>query len=204
MAIIAKLLMLTALGFTGYALYRMVEAWVQGRGKELIEDLDQEAEQLQELAMAKARTLRDIKDLEFDFQTGHIAQDEYKALRARLERRGRSILKRLDELRGDVDYDEIIDRELDARVPGAARRVTVVPVAVVATGPACTGCGATLGADDGFCAECGAPAPEIEGCTGCGAALEADARFCTECGEPVHGTEGAKRPEKRPRLEVQA
>ncbi len=210
MAIIAKLLMLAAIGFTGYALYRMIEAFVMGRSKELIEDLDHEAEHLQELAMAKARTLRDIKDLEFDFETGHIAEDEYKMLRKRLERRGRSILKRLDELRGDVDYDALIDRELDERLPEGNRVPVVVAQAsgialpAVAGGPPCSACGAGLAADDRFCSECGATAPVPECCIGCGAAMEADARFCSECGKPAEESTATQVASERPMAEVQA
>jgi predicted nucleic acid-binding Zn ribbon protein len=207
MAIIAKLLMLAALGFTGYAIYRMVEAFVNGRSKELIEDLDQEAEQLQELAMAKARTLRDIKDLKFDFETGHIADDEYQALRKRLERRGRAILKRLDELRGDIDYDELIDRELDVRIPGGTHvhgSDADLGPAVVAIGRPCGECGAGLAADARFCSECGASVPEPTGCGGCGAALQPDDRFCSECGKPAAAAAAAQPTADRPLAEVQA
>ena len=98
MGIIAKLLILAAGTFALYSVYRMFESWLSGRGREAIEDLDEEAAALQELAVAKARTLRDIKDLEFDYQTGHIAKDEYEALRKRLERKGVAVLRRLDEL----------------------------------------------------------------------------------------------------------
>lgn len=205
MAVIAKLLMLAALGFTGFALFRMVESWVQGRNKELIQDVDKEAEHLQELAMAKVRALRDIKDLEFDFETGHIAEDEYQALRKRLERRARAILKRLDELRGDVDYDALIDEELDHRLGVAPNRPApaAAPVAVAA-GPGCGHCAAPLSAEDRFCSECGTPVPEAVGCGGCGAALAEDDRFCSECGEPVAASNVTNAAPERSLAEVQA
>lgn len=46
-------------------------------------------------------------------------------------------------------------------------------------------CGNTLGPDDGFCRQCGAPKPEPPTCDGCGAAIEDDDVFCGSCGEKV-------------------
>jgi predicted nucleic acid-binding Zn ribbon protein len=181
MAVIAKLLMLMAAGFALFSFYRMFESWLAGRGQESMVELDEDAARLRELAIAKAQTVRDIKDLQFDYETGHLAKEEYVGLRKRLEGRGIAVLKRMDELRGAVDYDAVIDEELDLRLGhgGAARRSP--------QGSACGGCGGNVEPNARFCCECGMAVPAGTGCTLCGAALDADARFCSGCGSPVPG-----------------
>lgn len=90
-------------------------AWRNNRADDLLVDLDQEAKELADLARTKTRALQDIRDLEFDFRLGHLSEEDYDALRQKLERQAISAMKRLDRLRGSTDYDALIDRGYAAR-----------------------------------------------------------------------------------------
>lgn len=101
--------------FTSWAIWRLFESWRVSAGKDLLTGLEGELQELQELAAVKARLLRDIKDLEFDHQTGHVSVEDYRDMRRKMEAKAIHVLKRLDELRGNVDYDSIIDDEYERR-----------------------------------------------------------------------------------------
>ena len=48
----------------------------------------------------------------------------------------------------------------------------------------CARCGASLGAGDRFCGDCGAP---VGGCPSCGEPMVPGKRFCRACGHPLDG-----------------
>lgn len=213
LARISVFLMIFALaGYIIYAVFRFYQLWSARSERDVLEQLDDEARALQALAATKARLLRDIKDLEFDFQTGHLSDDDYKALRGKLERQAIATLKRLDEQRGEVDYDDVIDREYAARFgrraepsakpaaspqaeasasPAAAKAVAAAPAKAAssskatAPGVACGSCGHSNAPGARFCSECGGALSKPRFCHECGASLQENAKFCAECGTPA-------------------
>jgi len=61
---------------------------------------------------------------------------------------------------------------------------------VHAVGAPCSKCGAMLGANAKFCAQCGTSAPVVAAagpkfCSQCGGGLGAGAKFCAQCGTPT-------------------
>lgn len=52
--------------------------------------------ELQELDAEKARLLGEIHDLELDFQTGKLSDDDYRALEAQLKSRAVVVLKEIE------------------------------------------------------------------------------------------------------------
>jgi len=52
--------------------------------------------ELQELEVEKARLLGEIHDLELDFQTGKLSDDDYRALEAQLKSRAVVVLKEIE------------------------------------------------------------------------------------------------------------
>ncbi len=115
MATVFLLIFTAALVFTAFMAYKIYDEWQRAAGQDLLVELDGELQELQELAVTKARLLGDIKDLEFDHQTGHVSIADYQDMRRKMEAQAIHVLKRLDELRGDTDYDAIIDEEYELR-----------------------------------------------------------------------------------------
>jgi hypothetical protein len=210
LARISVFLMIFALaGYVIYAIFRFYQLWSARSERDILEQLDDEARELQALAATKARLLRDIKDLEFDFQTGHLSDDDYKTLRGKLERQAIATLKRLDERRGEVDYDDVIDREYAARFgkrseqgakPAASLRAEALaapkavpapktaapdPKPAAARGVACGSCGHSNAPGARCCSECGGALSKPRFCHECGASLQENAKFCAECGTPA-------------------
>lgn len=199
--------------YVGFMLYRLAESWNRAVGQDALAHLDDQAQELQRLAAAKASALRDIKDLEFDYQTGHLTDEDYQGLRQKLERKAIAVMQRLDELRGATDFDAIIDQEMERRYgisfeegqgeqpeatsPAAAPAPVPAPVVEARSAPvaeaggeACQDCGHENAPGARFCSQCGATqvqqvVPRF--CHDCGHGLEEGARFCASCGTPVRG-----------------
>ncbi len=53
--------------------------------------------ELQDLEAEKARLLGEIHDLELDYQTGKLSDDDYRALEARLKSRAVAVMKEIEE-----------------------------------------------------------------------------------------------------------
>jgi hypothetical protein len=221
MASVIELIFYACVAFAAFALWKLVMAWVQGGSQDVVL-VDAEVGELQELAAEKARALQDIKELEFDHQIGHLSKADYESLRGSLERKTIQFMRRLDQLRGSVDYDAIIEEGLDRRLselergatkseatmgskkPGAkskaaggAKGKQKAPSQTTARTVRCRECGYAMAEDSVFCSECGT---ETEAnCSKCGHPRSPGARFCAKCG--TQQTEGggtdAKRAPKR-------
>lgn len=103
-----------------------------------------------------------LRDLEFDYQTEKITEEDYQSIRAML-------------LTKAADAVEAQQRE-DARLEGLiqARRTKKT------NKPDCTQCGRALRDGDKFCPECGL-ACTIQ-CPDCAHQNQAEDKFCSQCG----------------------
>ncbi|MCL5996936.1 MAG: zinc ribbon domain-containing protein [Chloroflexi bacterium] len=96
-----------------------------------------------------AATVRAIRELDLDYRTHKLAEEDYKRLRADQVQRGAQILRELDALQTGSAADDI-DADIEAQV------------AVLRAGnAACPACGAKGKAGDRFCARCGAPLLQV-------------------------------------------
>lgn len=150
----------------------------------------------EQLTQERDTILNAVRDLDFDYATGKLTDEDYAAQRAALMARGAAVLKQLDAA-GAAAGASPIEQAIAARrktatgaVEGgpsieqaiAARRKTAAS-AVPATGLNCPGCGAGVGAGDRFCPDCGAALNRR--CDQCSAPLAVGDKFCGKCGAPV-------------------
>ena len=83
-----------------------------------------------------------LKELEFDFQSGILTEEDYKDLEARYKGKAVSILREIDSLAKDDDIEDIIEKQVMALRRSKERF--------------CRQCGAGRQQDDRFCSHCGA------------------------------------------------
>src|SRR5262245_7653403 len=103
----------------------------------------------QNLLLQKDMLYGAIRDLDFDFQTGKVDQQDYAELRQQLEREAVQILRQLDA----ADPLVALDHEIEHQVL-ALRRHSASTVC----GPSrefCFGCGSPLENGENFCPCCG-------------------------------------------------
>ncbi len=120
---------------------------------------------LEQLHADRDRLRSQLRELEMDFETGKLAQDEYVKLRARRLQQIEATTRAMRdaepqaELEPEPDADAEsetapVDLELERTVEErilARRRVLEALEAL-----ACPGCGTTIDPDDRFCRRCGA------------------------------------------------
>ena len=119
---------------------------------------------LEQLYADRERLRAQLRELDMDFETGKLAQDEYERFRARrlqqIEATTRSIHEAVptDDVPATAPQpddagqitDEELERELERRI--AARKHVLEELEALA----CPGCGTTIDPDDRFCRKCGA------------------------------------------------
>jgi len=125
----------------------------------------------------KQSALAALRDLDFDFRTGKIAEEDYRSLRQRLAAEAAAALQTSET--SHPDWEAEIEAAVRA-LRGSryeARRV------------ACPQCHAPTGADDKFCPKCGTALgltlrPEAQGaaCPQCHGMIQAHDKFCARCG----------------------
>ena len=104
-----------------------------------------------------------LRDLDFDFKTGKISEEDYTPLRIQL----------VAEAARYIETEEKEEQQLEALIQ--TRR------AAQRTSSACQHCGAPMRADQRFCSKCGSAANN-EFCPSCGKEIHAGDLFCASCG----------------------
>ncbi|MCS7056893.1 MAG: zinc ribbon domain-containing protein [Thermoflexales bacterium] len=94
-----------------------------------------------------------IRELDFDYRTGKIDEEDYKRLRESRVARGAQILRELAEL-DEAERD--VDAEIEAQV-ARFRTVQATDGRARAKSVICSSCGHAAGAGDKFCPQCGHP-----------------------------------------------
>ena len=174
--------------FVGYPLLRD-----QMAGDEDLE-LPEEDE---ELYRRKETTYSALKELEFDYKTGKLSEQDFHELEARFKANALEILEAIDQLEHPTPKTKAARRaEREQAGEGSNRRASAALPA-----DTCGSCGNVNPSGARFCAVCGDPlavarsltevGAEAGGlpprlCASCGARLDVDHRFCGACGAEVN------------------
>lgn len=121
-----------------------------------------------------------IRDLDFDYQAGKVAEGDYQTLRVSLVNEAAQLMQRQEREQAD---------SIEALIQSRRQTRTPVSPAVKAqtTGSAkqlCHTCQAPLPAGAKFCARCGTPVSEAT-CPQCKQPLHTGDRFCPACGTTI-------------------
>ncbi|MFQ5996780.1 MAG: zinc-ribbon domain-containing protein [Dehalococcoidales bacterium] len=100
-----------------------------------------EDEKLHQLLSRRDTTYAMLKELEFDFQSGILTEEDYRELESKYKKEGISILKDIDDSKKGADVEEEIER----RVLELRRR----------EGQFCPQCATRYEKGDRFCSHCG-------------------------------------------------
>lgn len=116
-----------------------------------------------------------VKELEFDFASGHLSEEDYEALRERYEGRASALDREIERAGGRAStLEDDLEREIlqlrRSRPKGSPATEGVV----------CPQCGLKSREGEKACPRCGSPLPLL--CPKCGASYRRGDRFCPRCG----------------------
>lgn len=148
-------------------------------------------EEIDGLLLRKESLLRDIRELDDDYESAKVAPELYMRTRPQMVRQAAVLMKQLDE-HGYVAPDVVSDADADARIEAAVRRLRT-PQQLddemeAAIRRARAGTGAVVVTETTVVI---ATMTEIAGaasnggpryCPQCGRRVESDERFCPKCG----------------------
>lgn len=157
-----------ATAFVGLFVYRLLQPLVE---TEWSEQPDMVGGRMRAaLEREKFLVLRSIKELEFDFAMGKVAQADYDEMVGLLRTRAIRLMR---ELESGAEYRKLIEKELEVRL---GRKPAPLPLPEP---------GQTAPPADGAHAQAGASAAQY--CPQCGVPSDIDARFCKACGTRLAG-----------------
>jgi predicted nucleic acid-binding Zn ribbon protein len=107
-----------------------------------------------------------LRDLDFDFKTGKVSEEDYKPLRAQLMVEAAQYIAA--ETKGDDQLEEMIRAQRTGKQKGLR----------------CQECQAPIQASQGFCPKCGSTVNH-ELCPSCGKKIQAGDLFCSSCGNKL-------------------
>jgi hypothetical protein len=145
------------------AVYRMLWPLVSADGGKLPEMVGSRTRRA--LEREKTLVLRSIKELEFDRAMGKVSPADFDEMVGRLRSRAVGLISQLD--RGDAGYEQLIERELIAKLgPPPVRQESHVAAP-----------------DEATAAPEHARAVRALQCRRCGTLNDVDAHFCKSCGQ---------------------
>ena len=140
--VVEILIFVSAMFFVGYPIFKRQEARIK----------TQENEALGELIHKKEAVYISIKDLDFDYRTGKLSEDDYNELKERYELEALHILKDIDDSGKKKTTAE--DARIKQILPESAE-----PIATGKDYIFCPKCGTKAKMGDNFCFKCGAKLP---------------------------------------------
>lgn len=107
-----------------------------------------------------------LRDLDFDFKTGKVSEEDYQPLRAQL------LAEAVQYIEAEKQEDERLEALIQTRRKAEKQDVK------------CEHCGAPMEAGQRFCSKCGSVVNH-ELCPSCGKQMQASDLFCSSCGKKV-------------------
>jgi rubrerythrin len=111
---------------------------------------DAAGHEIERLSVQKETVYTAIHDLDFDFQTGKVDQQDYATMRHRLETEAIEILQHIDRVDPLAELDNELERQILALRQFAPQHAIPTPATMT-----CPACGGKLHGNENFCPACG-------------------------------------------------
>jgi RNA polymerase subunit RPABC4/transcription elongation factor Spt4 len=181
--VLYSLLLLGGVAFIAYPLFA-------GRQQRLSQK-SRKVERREALLQEKQAVYAAIKDLDFEYKTGKLSDEDYTALRESYRARALNLLKQIDEpeqasTSAAAPADEVADAESHPKQQKDTSILTDASVSTKTEALYCVQCGQSNPQGSKFCSECGTPLETAPTCGKCGTVQHSGDRFCRICGNPYN------------------
>ncbi len=144
----------------------LVYPLLRKRGGEETVETDEDR-RVRELLSRKESFYSTIKELDFDFKTDKLSEEDYKELKERYQREAISLLREVDEVEKRDDLEDLVEKEVlsrrrsvsSLREKGKSGDLeNIIEEEILARRESfsfCSHCGSRSGAKDKFCSNCG-------------------------------------------------
>lgn len=157
--------LLLAVAFTLLMLFKALEPFFAPRDEQLsLELIGEDLREVEALVAQRAALVLALRDLEYDWETDKVSDEDYKRFRRSYERQAVAAMRRLSAIHGGQDWQNTIEEALNARLADDAHLAPAledVPAhqsnetAAQSEPLRCSNCDVPLAADDLFCSKCG-------------------------------------------------
>ena len=117
------------------------------------------------LEVQRHLVLKKLSDLDFDYQTGKVAEEDHQAMRGELVAEASRLIEAVNR------EEERLEQQIRARREARAQKAL------------CPHCRGVLRPQDRFCPTCGQPI--VVSCPQCGKPVQPKDLFCTACGSQL-------------------
>lgn len=164
------LFIIAAIAFTVAMTALMIRPFSMAKQDQIsLELLDEELREVEALAARKVALVQSLRDIEYDFETNKITEEDYRRFKRSCERQALGVMRRLEAIHGgDANWEDTIDGALAERLDTGLDTDNIDEQAAK---PAADGDNAE--SDE---------TPEALSCSSCGKTLADDDRFCSHCG----------------------
>lgn len=172
------LFIIVAIAFTVAMTLSMLRPFVAARDEQLsFELLDEDLCEIESLVARKVALVQALRDIEYDWSTNKISQEDYERFKRSCERQAIGVMRRLDAIHGGGgDWESMVDRAIDERLGADAESPSPSPAAESTSDSSPTP--ERQGADE-------EAKTSLGDCPGCATPLDDDDRFCSQCGRSV-------------------
>lgn len=151
------LLIVIAIAFSALMLFQIFAPFLSSRQEQLrFELLDEDLRRIEALVSRKVALVQTLRDLEYDFETAKITEEDYRKFKRSCERQAVAVMRRLDAIHGGRDWEVVIEKALQEKLEAQDEVVAPKEPSAETAPSTCSHCEAPLKDDDRFCSKCGA------------------------------------------------
>lgn len=111
--------------FTVFAIYMTVMPLMQSSVRRWrFEYLDTDLREIEFLVARRVTLIRALRELEFEYKTDKVSENDYATFRKKFEREAVRVMKRMDAIHGGRDWEQKIDALIATKNPKLAESIS--------------------------------------------------------------------------------
>lgn len=138
--------------------------------------------EISDLLLHKETLLAAIKEIDFDYKTGKLSDEDYQELQEVYRSKAMSVIEEIEE--SEKKQGEAMEKKLEEEIKASRQKGdNIQPPKQTKATLNCPSCSNPYVAGDKFCQRCGYAFKSL--CQNCGQSLAKTDKYCPDCGKSV-------------------